>query len=335
MRDECQAGRERRSSENCAPDACSRGLRAGADERSSENCAPGTDVLQGGSLRGAHFSEMRQLDEEMRLFDERRPSETRPRASSPCLPPAPRFYSPRGRIRVWRGDLPHWQQEDVAVFLTLRTADSLPKEAILRLAELRDAWREALPSSCDADERDFVRRQRTAMEKWLDADHGSCPFRGDGTRLVIESALRHYDGVRYTLYAFVVMPNHLHLLLTPLPGERTEDVIAALKRFLSRTIGWKAREKGPLWQREYYDTLMRDQEHFTRTRNYIFRNNPKIAWDVYREVRRSSENCAPGVCSRGLRAGVDERSSENCAPCVLTGVQFSELHHDMSKRTAP
>lgn len=67
------------------------------------------------------------------------------------------------------------------------------------------------------------------------------------------------------------MPNHVHLLLSLKENIPLESIVTSWKRFTSRSIG-----EGPLWQRDYFDRLIRDWDHFLNVARYI-RNNPKKA----------------------------------------------------------
>lgn len=197
------------------------------------------------------------------------------------LPPPPGFYNPHGNVRVWHGSLPHWQQAGVATFVTLRAAGSLPHERMDELRAFDDEWRMMCADSANERLQDYVRHRRQMVEKWLDAGDGPCPFSSEVARRAVEAALRAEDGRRYRLYAYVVMPNHVHVLLLPV-DEFLEKVVATVKRFASVGVNRANGMRGNVWQREHYDTLIRDAAHFRRVRDYIWRNCPEKAWDCYR-----------------------------------------------------
>jgi len=79
------------------------------------------------------------------------------------------------------------------------------------------------------------------------------------------------------------MPNHLHVLLLP-DDAFVERIIATFKRFSARGVNRANGTSGAVWQREHYDTLIRDAGHFRRVRDYIWKNNPHRAWDCYRAL---------------------------------------------------
>ena len=111
----------------------------------------------------------------------------------------------------WR-NLPHWDQPGATYFLTFRLADSLPATTRARLEEIRHLN--------DAESFAWI-------ERHLDAGAGSCVFAQPENAAMMASALRHFDGTRYDLGAFAVMPNHVHALVRPLGGETRTKIVHA------------------------------------------------------------------------------------------------------------
>ena len=116
------------------------------------------------------------------------------------------------------------------------------------------------------------------IQRWLDAGHGSCLLRQVETRQIVEDALRHFADIRYSLYAFVVMPNHVHVLFMPSEGQTLSGTVASWKKFTARQINDALGREGMLWQKESFDTLVRSERHFKTIIGYIKRNNPMTAW---------------------------------------------------------
>jgi len=223
------------------------------------------------------------------------------------LPPAPAFFSPYGKTRVWHGNLPHWQQAGVATFVTLRAVGSLPRERMAELRAFDDDWRRTCADPTNEELKDYVRRRRHMVEKWLDVGEGPCPFAAESARRAVEESLWAGDGHRYGLYSFVVMPNHMHVLLRPIDAFLEKD-IATVKRFAAAGVNRANGTCGSVWQREHYDTLIRDAEHFRRVRDYIWNNCPTKAWDCYRALEGKCAfrgNAPTGAGARGC-------SSVNC-----------------------
>jgi hypothetical protein len=117
---------------------------------------------------------------------------------NPSLFAAPGWHS--------RGYIPHFESAEVIQHVTFHLADSLPKKALRRLqVELK-----LFPEG----KRDAARRKR--IEAWANAGHGSCILREPHIAGIVQSAFLLFDGKRYRLIAWVVMPNHVHVLIQPI-----------------------------------------------------------------------------------------------------------------------
>ena len=88
---------------------------------------------------------------------------------------------------------------------------------------------------------------------------------------MVES-LRHFDGKRYELYDYVVMPNHVHFIILPLDGEQVPDIIHSIKSYTANRINKTLGRKGILWQRDYFDRLIRSVKDYDETAAYILHN---------------------------------------------------------------
>src|ERR1700688_4720654 len=156
-----------------------------------------------------------------------------------------------------RGYLPHFESSEATQHVTFHLADSLPQTVLLRLeAELK-----ALP----AEKRDVERRKR--VDAWIDAGHGSCVLRKPGIADMVQGSLLAFDSQRYRLLAWVVMPNHVHVLFLPINGWTVAKIVAAWKKFTARQISNERRQTSeacgdPVWHREYWDRFIRGQTHY-------------------------------------------------------------------------
>jgi REP element-mobilizing transposase RayT len=161
--------------------------------------------------------------------------------------------NPRG----WhsRGYLPHFDSLEVVQFITFRLFDSLPAEALhkLKLAETPIA---------DAD-----------RDAFLDAGSGNCWLRQPEIARIAEDALLHFDGERYRLMAWTIMPNHVHVLIEPMMDRNLGNIVSSWKRFSARMANRALGRSGAFWQDDYWDTYIRNERHFESTVSYIA-NNP-------------------------------------------------------------
>lgn len=138
--------------------------------------------------------------------------------------------------------LPHWFQSGVAVFVTFRTADSLPAKVFqLWQGELSD-WlkRQGLlsnqgPSGIDKlpthQQKEYRRLRDRLWHRYLDDCHGACVLKQPFISRIVGDALLYFNKERYDLDSFIIMPNHVHVLLQVRPGftlKRTNIQLATL-----------------------------------------------------------------------------------------------------------
>ena len=175
--------------------------------------------------------------------------------------------------------LPHWHQDGRYVFVTFRLADSLPQAKLREYAIEKEQWFKLHPRPWSKeDEKEYYRRFFDTFDKWLDSNYGSCLLADSRYRTIVEKALHYYDGTHYELVAYVVMANHVHLLVRMLGEVDVRRVIQSLKSFTAKEINKVAGTQGRIWQSESFDRIIRDKHHLHRVIDYIFRNNPTLAW---------------------------------------------------------
>ncbi len=119
-------------------------------------------------------------------------------------------------------------------------------------------------------------------------------------RGIVASAIEHFDGKRYNLEAYVVMPNHVHVLVEPLEDYRLQDILQSWKSFTANILQRKFGRKGSVWQDEYFDRIVRDEDEFIEKTQYIL-NNPFKAfpeiedyeWVMVKWEREVDEDASP------------------------------------------
>lgn len=188
----------------------------------------------------------------------------------------------------WRKDidkrsgsyLPHWEQENVLNFVTFRLADSLPQSKLKELNEERLGWIKEHPKPWSAD----VNREYDELfhetDKWLDQGIGSCILKYAEIQKIVVDSLHYFDGKEYDLYEYVIMPNHIHLLIVP--WERSSaDLMAAIKSYTAKMINRFLGSQGAVWQREVWDHLIRSVTEYEEIAHYI-RHNPDPIIHLYK-----------------------------------------------------
>ena len=177
------------------------------------------------------------------------------------LPPG--HEEKRAGFTGWRtrGYLPHFDRLGVFQFITFRLADALPAD---RCAE----WQGLL-------EIENERERLIKLEKYLDQGYGSCALQKPEVAALVQNALLRFDGERYRLFAWVVMPNHVHALIEVL-NMPLARILHSWKAYSALEANRLLQRSGRFWQVEYFERYMRDVEHFRRAIRYI-ENNPMKA----------------------------------------------------------
>jgi REP element-mobilizing transposase RayT len=173
------------------------------------------------------------------------------------------------RHKEWysRGYLQHFDHAGVVQMVTFRLADALPADLLGELERVV------------SKERDVERRKE--IEAWLDAGHGSCWLHDVRIATMVEEALLHFDGQRYRLLAWVIMPNHVHVLVELRAEILLSDLLHTWKSFTAKAANRMLRRSGSFWMPEYFDRYIRDEKHFANAVNYIH-ENPVMAHLVAR-----------------------------------------------------
>lgn len=198
------------------------------------------------------------------------------------------FFDPQqDRTIVWR-NLPHWAQAGTVAFITWRTADSLPAEVQERITFERHRllldrgidpggdWKGALAKLPEVDR---GRVQWGLFRIWDGALHqgqGACVLADPELSKLVGDSLMHFDGDRYVLTDYVVMPNHVHLLAAFHDEDSMLKQCTSWKRYTAREINRRLKQSCEFWQVEPFDHLVRSPEQFEHYRRYI-KENPQHA----------------------------------------------------------
>ena len=159
-----------------------------------------------------------------------------------------------------RGFLPHWEVEDATYSVTYRLHDSLPREVIARLKQ----------------EHKILSRRAFAisLDRELDEGRGSSYLRDNRMAAGVAENLNFWR-TRYVLEAWCVMPNHVHVVLTPFCGEKLSDILHSWKSYTAHQAK-KILGVNRFWAREYYDHIIRSDRELKDQIAYV-RCNPAKA----------------------------------------------------------
>lgn len=180
--------------------------------------------------------------------------------------------------------IPHWRQDGCTYFVTFRLADSLPSEVLARIEKERNSWLlergKTFEQLTEPQRHEYLRHFSRVLEDSLDEGRGECLLRDPMLRSKVQSALQHFDGTRLRLGGFVIMPNHVHSLITPVDGEDLESLLKSIKGFSARQMNGAMEGSGQVWQRDNYDHLVRDGDQLRLFQRYIANNPTKSGLPV-------------------------------------------------------
>ncbi len=180
-----------------------------------------------------------------------------------------------------RRRLPHWSQEGCTYFVTFRLADSLPSTLLENWRREKEVWLRQLPQPVSPDALDEAHALFSArLEDHLDEGRGSCLLNEPEVAREVERALRHFDGQRYALGRFVIMPNHVHVLVRPLMDHNLSGTLQGWKSVTAHEINKHLKRQGKLWQDESFDHIVRTEEQLERFACYIRENPVKAGLDA-------------------------------------------------------
>jgi REP element-mobilizing transposase RayT len=162
-----------------------------------------------------------------------------------------------------RGYLPHFDGIAIPQFITIHLADSLPTEVL-------QTWRRELQKGGSERERIILQRR---IEKYLDQGFGNAYLKDDRIATLVQNSLLRFHGIRYRLFAWVVMPNHVHTLFTRLKDYKIKKILHSLKSYTAHESNHILGRMGQFWLEDYFDRYTRNEKHFYRIVRYI-ENNP-------------------------------------------------------------
>jgi primosomal protein N' (replication factor Y) len=185
------------------------------------------------------------------------------------------YFDPAEPVVHLKGTLPHWRQDGTTYFVTFRLADSLPQKKLKQWTKEKEQWlSDHLEPHDEETRREYYRLFPERLQGWLDAGYGCCRLRDEKAKVLVEEALGNFDGDRYRLHEFIVMPNHVHVLVSPLGDHLLSDILHSWKSYTASELNRLNGTKGPVWQKESFDHIVRSSEQMARIRKYI-QDNPK------------------------------------------------------------
>jgi putative DNA methylase len=221
---------------------------------------------------------------------------------------------------ITRRCLPHWYVPGAAHFVTYRLHDSLPPQA---LADIKARKEQLLRNHPLADlpepERQRIHKLLFARyDYWLDSREDVAWLNDPRLGAVIRSNLYHHHAKKYYLYAYCVMPTHVHVLFQPIEpfsptssadvgecsdqGSPLSSIMHSLKSYTAHEANRILNRRGAFWQSESYDHWVRDEQELERIVDYIA-NNPVKANRVKRPHHAFFSSCQDRYLTDGEVSG--------------------------------
>ena len=194
--------------------------------------------------------------------------------------------------RGWhsRGYLSHFDAGDIPQSITFRLAGSIPRNLLCQWYE------EAKLAGVGSTASD---RARLRVEAYLNQGVGPTWLAIPEIAGLVESALLHFDGSRYRLHAWVIMPNHVHVVISPLADATIPRIVASWKSFTATRANALLQRSGAFWHEDYFDRFIRDERHFAAALHYVEQNPVEAGlctqpedWKFSSAGRRNAEHSA-------------------------------------------
>ena len=176
------------------------------------------------------------------------------------------MFDPRensGRRKHSRGYLPHFDVYETTQFVTFRLADSMPQNIL-------NEWKNELESGLITDV-DLRKR----IEQYLDSGYGSCSLRDPRIANLLRETILKWNADRYELAAWVIMPNHVHILIRLIGKNLLSEIMHSIKSYAAHEANKVLGCTGRFWSVESFDRYIRNADHFRNTVKYIEENPVK------------------------------------------------------------
>lgn len=214
--------------------------------------------------------------------------------------------------------LPHWHQSGKVQFVTFRLADSLPQSKVKDLLKIKAEFEAKYPKPWnDEVTRLYHKYVGPISEQFLDNGYGSCMLRAPELRRFLRESFFYGDGKRYDLWAYVIMPNHVHALMSDRLGEDVNDILKSIKQFSANRMNKQMHRHGEVWMHENFDRLVRSDAHFKYCIDYII-SNPKYIRQGEYELYVKDGLMEYGAEAYGAESYGEEAYGEEASqpPCV-------------------
>jgi len=188
--------------------------------------------------------------------------------------------------------LPHWTLEHSIYHICFRLHDSLPQEVIRkwkfeRIDIIESAKQKGRPLSLEeADRLRFLYSEK--IDKFLDIGTGNCYLKNEAVAQMISSALMYFNEQRYKLYAWCIMPNHVHAIVRFFNND-LDKIIHSWKSYAANQANKILGRTGSFWHKDYYNHIIRNDKEFVYQIDYVWMNAEKAGFKNWKYRYKISE----------------------------------------------
>lgn len=183
-------------------------------------------------------------------------------------------------MAFYKRHLPHWQPGEAEYFVTFRLAGSLPVEAIKMLKSYREQFQEEVGQNLKSEiQRKLFQKYEAILDK---GESGPTWLIEEKVAQTVQESIHFYDNKDFDLYAYCIMPNHVHLVFKTLDFKKIRglendyhvtNILQKIKSYSALESNKVLGRKGAFWQSESYDRVIRDFDELENTIAYTL-NNP-------------------------------------------------------------
>ena len=174
---------------------------------------------------------------------------------------------------------PHWELSDAIYHICFRLRDSVPRKCIKEWIGERNLLMAQMQLKKELDSMDIWRLQyyfSSKIESYIDRGYGSCIFQDFESAKIMAETLQNKNGILYDLYAWCIMPNHIHVLASLCQGNTLTKMVGAWKSVSAHLLNRRRHTMGRLWNEDYYNRIIRTGDDYARIKEYIWKN-PDVA----------------------------------------------------------
>ena len=196
------------------------------------------------------------------------------------------YLDPNEDIDIKEGGyLPHWHQNAKIQFVTFRLADSLPSSVVRDLKNTIDTFNKNHPKPWSVEvKQQYWNLVGPLKGRLLDNGYGSCILKHQEAQDILKEIIFNRDGIDYNVIAYVIMPNHVHMLIQPYENITLSKILHSIKGLSALRINSALKRAGKLWMSESFDRIVRSSDSLKHYIHYIQRNPERLAvgqYDLY------------------------------------------------------